>query len=105
MEDSCLGLPAGRAGSHERSPDVEGPVWSSLPTPSRSARSARSPGLYAVARSWIYALLERYSTHGEAASEPRPPRPRTSPSATRPETVDLIARLRKELAGQGLEPS
>lgn len=58
---------------------------------------------YGVARSWVYTLLERYRTEGDAAFEPRSRRPRTSPSATAPGTVELITRLRKELAGQGLD--
>jgi transposase InsO family protein len=58
---------------------------------------------YGVARSWIYALLARYQAEGEAAFEPRSRRPKTSPSAISPDTADLIIRLRKELAGQGLD--
>ena len=60
---------------------------------------------YGVARSWIYTLLARYEAEGEgeAAFEPRSRRPKTSPSAIRPETVELIIGLRKELAGQGLD--
>jgi transposase InsO family protein len=58
---------------------------------------------YGVARSWVYALLARYEAEGEAAFEPRSRRPKTSPSAISPETVELITRLRKELAGQGLD--
>ena len=58
---------------------------------------------YGVARSWIYALLARYQAEGEAAFEPRPRRPRTSPKAMSEATVELIVRLRKELAGQGLD--
>ena len=58
---------------------------------------------YGVARSWIYTLLARYEAEGEAAFEPRSRRPKTSPSATSPDTVELIVRLRKELAGQGLD--
>ena len=58
---------------------------------------------YGVARSWIYTLLARYEAEGEAAFEPRSRRPGTSPSATSPGTVELIVRLRKELAGQGLD--
>jgi transposase len=61
---------------------------------------ARSCG---VARSWIYELLARYQDEGEAAFEPRSRRPKTSPRATAPDTVELIIRLRKELAGQGLD--
>jgi transposase InsO family protein len=58
---------------------------------------------YGVARSWIYTLLARYEAEGEAAFEPRSRRPKNSPSATGPGTVELIVRLRKELAGQGLD--
>jgi transposase len=58
---------------------------------------------YGVARSWIYKLLARYEAEGEAAFEPRSRRPKTSPSATSPGTVELIVGLRKELAGQGLD--
>ena len=58
---------------------------------------------YGVARSWIYKLLERYRAEGEAAFEPRPRRPRTSPAALSGEAVELIVWLRKDLAGQGLD--
>ena len=58
---------------------------------------------YGVARSWIYALLDRYRAEGEAAFEPRSRRPKTSPTAISPDTAELIIRLRKELAGQGLD--
>ena len=61
---------------------------------------ARSCG---AARSWVYALLARHREEGEAASEPRSRRPRTSPAAISPDTVELITWLRKELAGQGLD--
>jgi transposase InsO family protein len=58
---------------------------------------------YGVARSWIYALLERYRAEGEAAFEPRSRRPKSSPAAISDDVVGLIVRLRKELAGQGLD--
>jgi transposase InsO family protein len=58
---------------------------------------------YGVARSWVYALLARYQAEGEAAFEPRSRRPKTSPAAISHAVVELIARLRKELAGQGLD--
>ena len=61
------------------------------------------PQSYGVARSWVYALLARYQAEGEAAFEPRSRRPKTSPTAISDDTVDLIIRLRKELAGQGLD--
>ena len=58
---------------------------------------------YGVSRSWLYELLARYAAEGEAAFEPRSRRPRASPSAIPGDTVELVARLRKELAGQGLD--
>ncbi len=58
---------------------------------------------YGVARSWIYTLLARYQAEGEAAFEPRSRRPKTSPRAIPEATAELITRLRKELAGQGLD--
>jgi Homeodomain-like domain len=58
---------------------------------------------YGVARSRVYALLDRYQAEGEAAFEPRSRRPKTSPTAISDDTADLIIRLRKELSGQGLD--
>ena len=58
---------------------------------------------YGVARSWIYTLLARYQAEGQAAFEPRSRRPKSSPSAIGPDAAGLIVRLRKELAGQGLD--
>jgi transposase InsO family protein len=58
---------------------------------------------YGVSRSWLYELLARYRTEGEAVFEPRSRRPKTTPNATPPETVDLIVRLRKELSDAGLD--
>src|SRR3954447_7715102 len=56
---------------------------------------------YGVSRSWVYELLARYRDEGDAALEPRSRAPKTSPNATAPETVDLVLRLRKELAESG----
>jgi transposase InsO family protein len=56
---------------------------------------------YGVSRSWIYELLARYRDEGEAAFEPRSRAPKTSPSATPPETVELVLRLRKDLSESG----
>jgi len=58
---------------------------------------------YGVTRSWIYVLLARYQAEGQAAFEPRSRRPKISPTAISPAAVALIVRLRKELAGQGLD--
>jgi transposase InsO family protein len=56
---------------------------------------------YGVHRAWVYKLKARYEAEGDTALEPRSRRPRTSPSATPPATVELVLRLRKELAGAG----
>jgi len=47
--------------------------------------------------------VARYRAEGEAAFEPRSRRPKTSPRAITESTTELIIRLRKELAGQGLD--
>jgi transposase InsO family protein len=56
---------------------------------------------YSVSRSWVYELLARYQDEGEAAFEPRSRAPKTSPTATPPETIELVLRLRKELLEAG----
>jgi hypothetical protein len=48
-------------------------------------------------------LVARYRTEGEAAFTPRSRRPTRSPSATSPEVVELVLRLRKQLVEQGLD--
>jgi transposase len=58
---------------------------------------------YGVARSWIYELLARYRVDGEAAFQPRSRRPHASPSALPQATVDLIIKLRHQLAWQGVD--
>ena len=58
---------------------------------------------YGVARSWIYELLVRYRSEGEAAFEPRSRRPHSQPTATPAATVALIIRLRHQLVRQGLD--
>jgi len=58
---------------------------------------------YGVSRSWVYELLARYQTEGDAAFEPRSRRPHTSPNATPAEVVELILRIRKQLIDAGLD--
>jgi transposase InsO family protein len=58
---------------------------------------------YGVARSWIYELLERYRSEGEAAFEPRSRRPHSQPTTTPAATVELILKLRRDLTRQGLD--
>jgi transposase InsO family protein len=58
---------------------------------------------YGVHRAWVYKLKARYEAEGEAAFEPRSRRPLSCPTATPDEVVELIIRLRRELAEQGLD--
>ncbi|MBB6345256.1 transposase [Nonomuraea muscovyensis] len=58
---------------------------------------------YGVSKGWVSKLVARYRSEGEAAFEPRSRRPHISPSAIDADTVELIVRLRKELAEQGLD--
>jgi transposase InsO family protein len=58
---------------------------------------------YGVSRAWVYKLLVRYDTEGEAAFEPRSRRPRSSPTATPQPVVDRVLQLRKQLTEQGLD--
>ena len=56
-----------------------------------------------VSKSWIYLLLDRYHLEGEAAFEPRSRRPKTVPTSTPPDTIDLIDELREKLTATGLD--
>jgi len=56
-----------------------------------------------VHRSWVYKLKARYESEGAAALEPRSRRPKTTPTATAPARVELVLRLRKQLADAGLD--
>ncbi|WP_239545221.1 DDE-type integrase/transposase/recombinase [Nocardioides nitrophenolicus] len=58
---------------------------------------------YQVSRSWIYELLSRYRTEGDAAFEPRSRRPHTSPTAIDQHTIELITGIRKQLTQSGLD--
>ncbi|WP_433781575.1 IS481 family transposase [Actinomycetospora sp. CA-101289] len=58
---------------------------------------------YGVSRSWVYELLARYRAEGDGAFRARSRRPKTSPRATPPETIEMVLELRKRLAGQGLD--
>jgi len=58
---------------------------------------------YGVHRAWVYRLKARYEAEGMAAAEPRSRRPRTSPRATPPATVEQVLALRKQLAETGLD--
>jgi transposase InsO family protein len=58
---------------------------------------------YGVSQGWVSRLVARYRAEGETAFEPRSRRPKTSPRAIPEAVVSLVAELRKELAGRGLD--
>ena len=62
------------------------------------AEAART---YALSMATVSRLMARYRAKGEAAFEPRSRAPKTSPTATPPQTVELVLRLRKQLAEDG----
>lgn len=62
------------------------------------AEAART---YSLSEATVSRLMARYRDEGYAAFEPRPRRPHTSPGATPPETIELVLRLRKQLAENG----
>lgn len=47
--------------------------------------------------------MARYEVEGEVVFEPRSRRPKSSPKATPPDTIELVVRLRKELSEAGLD--
>jgi len=58
---------------------------------------------FEVSKSYVSRLLARYRTEGDTAFEPRSRRPKTSPSQTAADTIDLIVNLRRSLTAQGLD--
>jgi transposase InsO family protein len=56
-----------------------------------------------VSKGWVSKLLGRYRAEGETAFEPRSRRPNASPAATPAAMVELVLRLRKQLAEAGLD--
>jgi transposase InsO family protein len=62
------------------------------------AEAART---YGVSEATVSRLMARYRAEGEAAFESGSRRPKTSPNALAPDVVELIVRLRKQLAEAG----
>jgi len=62
---------------------------------------AEAARVYGVSKGWVSKLLARYRIEGETAFEPRSRRPKTSPTATPARVVELVLRLRKQLAEAG----
>jgi transposase InsO family protein len=59
--------------------------------------------VYGVSKGWVSKLIARWRAEGEAAFAARSRRPRSSPKATDPATVDLVLQLRKTLTEAGLD--
>lgn len=70
-------------------------------------RTGRSLGELAAAhgvhRSWLYKLMARYRTEGDAGLEPRSKRPLRSPTRITDRHEDAIVALRKELTDAGFD--
>ena len=64
---------------------------------------AEAATAYGVSPGWVSKLMARYRKEGDSAFEPRSRRPKSSPTAISDHTVEKIVRLRKELAGKGLD--
>jgi transposase InsO family protein len=58
---------------------------------------------YGVSQGWISKLMTRWRLEGEDAFEPQSRRPKTSPTATPPETIALVVGLRQRLDNAGLD--
>jgi transposase InsO family protein len=58
---------------------------------------------YGVSEGWVSKLVARYRSDGDAAFEPRSRRAHTSPNATPAGVVEVVLRLRQQLAGAGLD--
>ena len=75
-------------------------VLSVVPEGRTQARTARA---YGVSKATVSLWVTRYRTEGDAALEPRPRRPRTSPAKVSDEVAELVVNLRAELFSQGLD--
>lgn len=64
---------------------------------------AEVPGTYGVSPGWVSKLVARYKAEGDAAFEPKSRRPKTTPNAIAPATVELIVKLRHDLDAAGLD--
>jgi hypothetical protein len=60
---------------------------------------------YGVSQSWLNELLARYRAEGETVFEPRSRHPRSSPTATPAEVVELFVELREKLTRPAWTPA
>jgi transposase InsO family protein len=58
---------------------------------------------YNVSEGWVSKLVARYRVEGETAFQARSRRPRTHPGATSADVVQVVLRLRRQLAASGLD--
>lgn len=58
---------------------------------------------YRVSRSRVHELLARYLAEGDTAFEPRSKRRVRSPTRISDDVAELIAKIRDDLAGRGLD--
>lgn len=56
---------------------------------------------YGVSQSWVSKLLTRYKHEGEAAFTAKSKRPHNTPTATLPDTIELISQIRTTLETAG----
>jgi transposase InsO family protein len=66
-------------------------------------RVAELARVHGVHRSWLYKLLGRYRSEGEAGLVARSRRPHRSPTAMSADVAEEIVRLRSDLLAQGLD--
>ena len=66
-------------------------------------RPAEVAAAYGISRSWVYELVARYRTDGDAALERRSKQPHRSPRTTPATTVEVVLATRAQLATRGLD--
>jgi transposase InsO family protein len=81
--------------------DLAGYVIKAVLTEGRSVREVATA--HGISKSWIYELLARYRTDGDAGLIPRSKRPRTSPTRVPEALEDQIVALRKHLTEDGFD--
>lgn len=64
---------------------------------------AQAAERYGVSRRWVYELLRRYRTGGDAALEAMSRRPRSNPRTTPEDVAERVRQLRNALTEQGLD--
>jgi transposase InsO family protein len=81
--------------------DLAGYLINAVLVEKRSVRDVAAA--HGVSKTWLYELIARYRTDGEAGLAPRSKRPRSSPTRVSDRLEDDIVELRKRLSEQGLD--